>query len=108
MYNENDYMNMTPRDRVNEELLQRGINQSAPPHTNVRINCRGEEQEMRPPQRLTWGLDNYPLASVYSAIQIWRNLYEPEEALKRGTLFKELDLPFVCGDISVGGGCCGK
>lgn len=106
MYNENDYMNMTSRDRINEELLMRGGNQSPPQSIDSRINCRGEMQETRPMQ--TWGLENYPLASVYSPIQIWRNLYEPEEALNQGTLFKELDLPFMCGDRSVGGGCCGK
>ena len=105
MYIENDYINMTPRDRVNEELSQRGNSPTLPPRT--RINCRGDKVNT-PSQRLTWGLDNYPLASVYSPIQVWRNLYEPEEALKRGTLFKELDLPFVCGDRGTGGGCCGK
>ena len=108
MYSENDHMNMTPRDRINEELLQRGNNQNFPPRANTRINCRGDDVDNAPYQRLTWGLDNYPLASVYSPIQIWRNLYEPDEALKKGTLFKELDLPFVCGERTQGGGCCGK
>ena len=108
MYNENDYMNMTSRDRINEELLSRGGKQSPPLTPDARINCKGEMQEQRPMQMQTWGLENYPLASVYSPIQHWRNLYEPEEALSKGTLFKELDLPFVCGDKAIGGGCCGK
>ena len=108
MYNENDYINMTPRDKVNEELLQRSINQTLTPRANGKTNCRGEDLDNRPSPRLTWGLENYPLASVFSPIQIWRNLYEPDEALKRGTLFKELDLPFVCRDRTQGGGCCGK
>ena len=107
MYNENEFM--TPRDRVNEELLQRAADRGHNPlRSDTRINCRGEDNFQQTPERLTWGLENYPLASVYSPIQHWRNLYEPEEALEKGTLFKELDLPFVCGDINIGGGCCGK
>lgn len=108
MYNENDHMNMTTRDRINEELLTRGGNQSPQQSFDSRINCKGEIQEARPMQTKTWGLENYPLASVYSPIQHWRNLYEPEEALNQGTLFKELDLPFMCGDKTIGGGCCGN
>ncbi len=112
MYNENGFI--TTRDRINEELAQRDITGSQSlPHSNSRINCRGEEsaQRMTAPQaaqRGTWGLENHPLASVYSPIQHWRELYEPDEALERGTLFKELDLPFLCGDTNAGGGCCGK
>ena len=107
MYNENEFM--TPRDRINEELLQRASeNARDVPRSDARINCRGDEVYDQAPKRATWGLENYPLASVYSAIQHWRNLYEPEEALQRGTLFKELDLPFVCGEIKNGGNCCGK
>lgn len=35
-----------------------------------------------------------PLAMVYAPSQTFQNLYEPDEALSRGTLFAELDLPF--------------
>ena len=107
MYNENEFM--TPRERINDELLRRSVEDSpSVPRTNTRLNCRGEENHSQFPARATWGLENYPLASVYSPIQQWRNLYEPEAALERGTLFKELDLPFVCGEANRGGGCCGK
>lgn len=34
-----------------------------------------------------------PLAMVYAEKQDFRELYEAKEALKRGTLFKELDFP---------------
>ena len=40
-------------------------------------------------------LDRLPLAMGYVPMQKWQQLYAPEEALKRGTLFKELDLPFL-------------
>lgn len=41
-----------------------------------------------------WGLYEYPLAMVYSPYQLWRNTYKEDDALSRGTLFNELDLPF--------------
>jgi hypothetical protein len=34
------------------------------------------------------------LAMVYCPRQCWRKLFSPEEGLKHGTLFAELDLPF--------------
>lgn len=39
-------------------------------------------------------IEDMPLAMAYVPWQQWRKIYEPKEALKRGTLFKELDLPF--------------
>ncbi len=36
-----------------------------------------------------------PLAMAYVPMQKFRDLYDAAEALKRGTLFKELDLPYV-------------
>ena len=40
-----------------------------------------------------WGLNDYPLAMVYSPYQSWRELYTLDVALAKGTLFSELDLP---------------
>ena len=53
----------------------------------------------------TWGLEGYPLAMVYAPLQKFDNLYDKEKALKQGTLFSELDLPFM-GESVVKGGCC--
>ena len=39
-----------------------------------------------------------PLAMVYSPVQEWRELYDNEAGLARGTVFKELDFPFWGGD----------
>ena len=40
----------------------------------------------------------YPsLAIVYPPRQRWRNLYEIDVGFSRGTIFRELDMPF-CGD----------
>ena len=40
-------------------------------------------------------LDSLPIAMAYVPIQKWQRLYEPDVALERGTLFSELDLPFI-------------
>ncbi len=107
MYNENEYI--APRGRLDDNALSKSAErEQGAPWENSRINCRGEEIAPKDPRRSTFGLEGYPLASVYSPIQHFRNLYEPDEALMRGTLFTELDLPFVCGEINGGGGCCGK
>ena len=35
------------------------------------------------------------LAMVYSPIQVWRDIYDTDLALERGTLFAELDKPLL-------------
>lgn len=55
----------------------------------------------------SFGLKGYPLASVYSALQDFREIYDLDTALKRGTIFGELDLPFYgsrCTDCNAGNG----
>jgi len=47
-------------------------------------------------------LDKMPLAMAYVPWQCWKCLYEPKEGLCRGTIFKELDMPFL------GAGGCGR
>lgn len=44
---------------------------------------------------------DFPLAMAYVPRQYFRKMYSPEEGLSRGTLFKELDLPFM----AAGGEC---
>ena len=44
------------------------------------------------------GASCYPSAAmVYSPMQTWGELFEPDVALWRGTLFPELDKPFMRG-----------
>ncbi len=38
-----------------------------------------------------------PIAMAYVPWQQWKDLYDTREAFKRGTLFKQLDLPFYGG-----------
>lgn len=99
---ENDLM--TPRERINESLLRRCALEEAPCAL-----CRGTEKmnSSHSSSRTTWGLTSYPLASMYAPLQEWRNVYETELALSKGTMFRELELPFVCGNKR-GGSCNGR
>ena len=85
--------------------------------TNDRCGCRVEARERcvserrdtceipryvkcgcgEPQREPSWGLRGYPLASVYSVLHDWQDIYDLDTALKRGTIFKELDLPFSGG-----------
>lgn len=42
-------------------------------------------------------LNDLPLAMSYVPFQRWQNIYPLEKALKRGTMFADLDLPFKGG-----------
>ena len=42
-------------------------------------------------------VDNLPVGSMYAPMQVFRNLYSPDAALDNGTLFCELNLPFLGG-----------
>jgi len=42
-------------------------------------------------------LEGVSLAMVYAPVQRFQGLYEPEEALSRGTIFQELEKPFLGG-----------
>ena len=55
-------------------------------------------------ERDRWGLYEYPLAMVYAPLQAFRNLYDPETALRKGTLFSELDKPLE--SVTRRGGAC--
>ena len=48
------------------------------------------------------------LAIVASPRQNWCNLYDVETGMSRGTVFKDLDLPFLASNgTKMGGKCCG-
>ncbi len=42
-------------------------------------------------------MDGMVLAMAYVPMQSWQDLYEPEEAMPIGTIFKQLNLPFEGG-----------
>ncbi len=55
----------------------------------------GRMEQQKPAPGSKWGLVEYPLASVYAPLQEWRDTYDEEMALQHGTLFHELDKPFL-------------
>ena len=98
MYTEDD--TMTPRERISDDMLRRmldGNRQNSEPIT------RAEKPNTN---KLTWGLAEYPLAMVYAPLQVFRNLYDQDTALKKGTLFDELYLPFMGESVANKGGSC--
>ena len=107
MYTENDFM--TPRERINEALLRKVMDDPATyPMQRREPSCTGDgEYSHRRSDRSTWGLEEYPLASMFAPLQQWRSVYDLENGFDRGTIFKELDLPFLCGERK-GGNCCGR
>ena len=120
--------NFTPRERVNRELLDRMLAESAreeamersplpypstipyPATPAMACSCREERRcpanyESQAPScpkaddatSSTCRTPVYPgvsLAMVYSPCQAFTDLYEPEDGIDRGTIFKELDKPF--------------
>lgn len=54
-----------------------------------------------------WGLHEYPLAMVYSPLQVWRSIHDLETGFSHGTIFRELDLPFTGCGSKKGGSCRG-
>ena len=42
-------------------------------------------------------MESFPLAMAYVPMQKWREIYELDKAFQTGTIFRELDKPFVIG-----------
>ena len=103
MYMDDD--NRTPKDRIGDEMLRRMLEKTErqapdlPPSEDWHSPCLPHE---------TWGLDNHPLGMVYAPLQAFHGLYDLETALHRGTIFRELDLPFLGETVATSGkgGCC--
>ena len=100
MYKDDD--TLSRHDRAAEELLRQMAEQgcgrvggSSYPSEPFLRGGYGEDTPH------SWGLVDYPLAMVYSPVQKWQNIYDGETALVRGTIFEELDLPFL-------GKCCSE
>lgn len=109
---END--NRTPRERIDDSFLRRMLTENE----RGRSMPRGTEKEKgqlpcNPDERPVienYRLMDFPLGMVYAPYQQWRNVYNEETALARGTLFGELDKPWEVPAPTVGkGGChCGQ
>lgn len=53
--------------------------------------CNRNERDMYTNMRM----NNYPIGMTYVPWQKWRHIYEPDTALQKGTIFAELDKPFM-------------
>ena len=117
MYSESD--RRAPARRANDEFLRRMLggeltggavptmNQPVPelPTYPQRPPCDGGEESRpmpAPPCAMTPGMPS--LAMVYSPVQCWREVLEPADALRAGSQFTELLLPFVGKGTKEGGG----
>lgn len=67
-------------------------------------NANNNRMNSSPHNQKSFGLEGYPLANVYAPIQEFVSIYDIDKALIRGTIFGELDLPFVCGGMTGGNG----
>ena len=47
------------------------------------------------PEKAMKNVDSLPLAMAYVPWQSWGNIYKAEDALKEGTIFENLNLPFT-------------
>lgn len=78
---ENDYR--TARERVSEERLRRM--QGGASNGSARVRGTQDAKKCRMES----------LAMVYSPIQDWRNINDLESGFSQGTIFCELDKPFL-------------
>lgn len=67
--------------------------------SSVEAGVRVPTQEICPSCNFG-AVDTLPVGMMYASMQKFRKLYSPEQALCRGTLFCELDLPFRGGKKS--------
>ena len=58
------------------------------------FDCRGNELS----SELGGAFAGYPLAMVYAVEQPFRNINDPATGLAAGTIFAELDLPFLASE----------
>ena len=98
MYKDDNMM----KNSCNESLLRMMMNQSPLSPTRDIPQSNGSCAD-----NSKWGVREHPLSMVYSPLQEFDNLYDLDTALKQGTLFAELDLPFMGRTIQKGGNCRG-
>ena len=58
-------------------------------------NCMPEKNVALESPCYTEKNTEWPIGMTYVPMQKWRNLYPLDEGFHRGTIFKELDLPFM-------------
>ena len=86
-------------DAVAKRKPEKPSEKPSAPERPPETSC-GPVGSPRPSSPVGSGIDalGLPLAIAYVPRQAWRELYEPEKALSRGTVFKELDKPYKYGE----------
>ncbi len=89
--------------RPDEGMIRRVMQRSVPSRKATRNYDNGPLPDCKGNYVKNGIEDASSLAMVYAPIQKWNNLYDIETGISRGTIFKELDKPFlpICGN----GGC---
>ncbi len=71
-------------------------------YTNTRCNdrrnnncCDNKRKDTHCHHQMNDKMEGFPLAMGYVPWQRWQSIYEPEKAMERYTIFKELDKPFM-------------
>ena len=111
--------NYTPRERVNADLLARLLRENEP---SAAVPVQARPQTAPCPRRTDGNTcpirysrgkaaeetgrccpaRGRSLAMVYSPVQEFEELYEAEDGLHRGTIFRQLDLPLTVGKCQEG------
>lgn len=102
---END--NRTPRERVDDSVLRRMLGGA---DGILPAPADGGQQKRELPCNPDGGkgarpVNYYSLGMVYSPTQSWREVYDVDTALARGTMFRELDMPWEVPAPTGKGGC---
>ena len=112
--NINNNQDVTPYDRMDDALLEQLLGTPRIRHTvdgapRGGLNCRGERVAEKAAPAMAqagndtqacergFGVHGGTLAALYIPVQAFDDLYDEETALKQGTLFRALDLPFRGG-----------
>ncbi len=85
--------NRTPRDRIAGELFFKEYGTGCAVCQKTARDASASPLASRPCGGGNC-VDDFPLAMAYVPMQEWRELFDPEEALAHGTLFKELIFPW--------------
>lgn len=105
---------LTPQERVDDELLRHLLGAprlpadrgncgccehggDVPAAVTVGASCPMQKQSYTDDAHEGFGIRGGILAALYMPLQQYDDLYDEETALRRGTLFRALDLPFYGG-----------
>ena len=96
--------NLISHDRIGDDVLHRMLDSNdqrlsldLPPVSQESASCLPNGG---------FGLRDYPVGMVYAPLQEFRNLYDLDSALRQGTIFRELDLPFMGASVHERGARC--